>query len=106
MQANYANALCHLNATPFERGGACALCLGRKCGVRCGVARRAFGAQWSVARCAKFSKTQYGEFDNETAKRNKTQWHSKSVIRTLKLWILRCIQYDKNLRHKKSLAVF
>ena len=23
MQANYTNALCHLNATPFERGGAC-----------------------------------------------------------------------------------
>ena len=43
------------------------------------MAKRAFGAQWSVARCAKFSKTQYGEFDNETAKRDKTQWHSNKI---------------------------
>ena len=54
--------------------------MGRKCGVAWrGVAKRAFGAQWSVARCAKFSKTQYGEFDNETAKRDKTQWHSNKI---------------------------
>ena len=58
------------------------MCVWRKFGVRCCVAKRAFGAQWCLAMCAKFSKANTawcGEFDNETAKRGKIQRHSNKI---------------------------
>ncbi len=56
----------------------------RKFSARYCVAKRAFVAQWSVARCAKFSKAQHArrwrsEFSNETAKRGKFQWHGNKI---------------------------
>ena len=70
MQANYANALCHLNATPLS------VAVLAPCAWGENLAR---GVAWqSIANSAKHDTAWYGEFGNETAQRGKIQWHSKA----------------------------
>ena len=66
MQANYANALCHRNATPLSVAVLAPCAWGESV------------AWQSVVNSAKHNMAWRGEFGNETAQRGKIQWHSKA----------------------------
>ena len=71
--ATFANALCHLNATPLSTAvlAPCAWGENSACG----------GAWQGVVNLATHNTAQRGEFGNETAKRGKIQWHGNKIQR-------------------------
>ena len=77
MQANYANALCHLNATPLSAAVLAPCAWGEN--LACGVAWQ------SVANSATHNTAWRGEFENETAKRNATN-STMQTIQSIILW--------------------
>ena len=76
--ASFANALCHLNATPLSVVMLVPCAWGGN--LACGVAWRSVllgrnGVWQGALNSAKHSTAWRSEFDNETAQRGKIQWH-------------------------------
>ena len=81
MKANFANALCHLNATPLSVAVLAPCAWGKN--LACGGAWQSVflgrnGAQQGALNSTTHSTAWRGEFDNETAQHSKIQWHSKA----------------------------
>ncbi len=99
MKANFvafANALCHLNATPLSVAVLAPCAWGEN--LACGVA-------WQgVINSAKHNTAWRGEFENETAQRGKIQWHSKASVANL-VWQVFAGEASKASK-AKMVAVF
>ena len=82
MQANYANTLCHFNATPLSVAVLAPCAWGES--VVCGVAWQSVllgrnGAWQGALNLATHNTAWRGEFGSETAQHNKIQWHDNKI---------------------------
>ena len=96
----FTNALCHFNATPLSVAvlAPCAWGGNLACGGAWqGVLLGRNGAWQGVVNLATHNTAQRGEFDNETAKRDKIQRHSKakSAWQVWRKWAVLAGETDK-----------